>query len=128
MIPNSCFSVLHVPIEYDRVLNSTSINLTLPGSDFNETWNGSWMDMVVQFGNSMDGYEDQYDTDAFNLSDYAHVDVNLTIFVTNEVPISRDMKGFIGMAPCPPKMSKYSFLDQITKRTDLNSSYGDKEF
>lgn len=58
MIPNSCFSVLHVPIEYDRVLNSTSINLTLPGTDFNETWNGSWMDMVVQFGNSMDGYED----------------------------------------------------------------------
>ena len=66
--------------------------------------------MVIGFGYSED-YEDHYDTDAFNPDDYEHINVNLTMFVTNELPISKDMKGFIGMAPCPQKMSKYSFLD-----------------
>ena len=37
------------------------------------------------------------------------------MFVTNELPISKDNMGFIGLAPCPEKMGKYSFLEQIRK-------------
>ena len=52
MIPNSCFSVLNVDSEYDRVQNDSSINVVLPGSDFDQIWNGTWMDLVLQFGYS----------------------------------------------------------------------------
>lgn len=38
------------------------------------------------------------------------------------------MKGFVGLAPCPPEMSRYSFLDQIRNNKNLSKAYGDKEF
>ena len=71
MIPNSCFSILHVPYNQDRVQNNTFINMTLPGTGLNVSWGGKWTDMVLEFGDSQLGFEDQYDKNLFDLDDYS---------------------------------------------------------
>lgn len=83
MVPNSCFSVLHVPWTYDRVSNNSKINMTLPGTGLSDIWEGKWMDMVLEFGFSQEGYENSYDKDLFNLDDYDELKINLTMFITN---------------------------------------------
>ena len=52
MVPNSCFSVLHVPYSYDKITNTSTINMTLPGTGLSELWEGRWMDLVLEFGSS----------------------------------------------------------------------------
>lgn len=90
MIPNSCFSVLHVDYDEDKVQNDTYVNMTLEGTGLNEIWNGTWMDMVLEFGSTELAKEGFYDRDRFNLSDYDKLTVNLTMFVTNNLPVDDD--------------------------------------
>ena len=45
--------------------------MTLPGTGLNVSWGGKWTDMVLEFGDSQLGFEDQYDTNLFDLDDYS---------------------------------------------------------